>query len=390
MNDQEYSVDTLPHDLALGTLASGVPPCLSLYQPTHRKHPDNQQDPIRFRNLVKTLEASLLQGHSSEETAALLSPFHTLANDHAFWTHTRDGLAVLGDRDGIRVYKLQRPVKELAVVADSFHVKPLLRLLQSADRYQILGINRHAIRLFEGNRYALDEIDPAPQVPRTLTDALGDQLTEPHSTVASYGGGGASPSAMHHGHGGKEEEVDSDTERFFRAVDRAIFTHYSKPSGLPLLLATLPEHRGLFHAVSHNSQLATNGIDIHPDAITLEELRLRAWEVLEPAYLARLDAQASSFEGARATGMGDDDLSTIANAIADGRVATLLVEADRIIPGRVDHATGAVTFADMASPDVDDVLDDLAEQTMKKGGRVVVTPLNRMPTDTGAAATFRF
>ena len=28
------------------------PPCISLYQPTHRRHPDNQQDPIRFRNLV--------------------------------------------------------------------------------------------------------------------------------------------------------------------------------------------------------------------------------------------------------------------------------------------------------------------------------------------------
>lgn len=37
------------------------PPLLSLYQPTHRCHPDNRQDPIRFGNLVKKLEASLLQ-----------------------------------------------------------------------------------------------------------------------------------------------------------------------------------------------------------------------------------------------------------------------------------------------------------------------------------------
>mgnify|MGYP001099305636 CR=1 FL=1 len=25
-----------------------VPPCLSLYQPTHRRYPENQQDQIRF------------------------------------------------------------------------------------------------------------------------------------------------------------------------------------------------------------------------------------------------------------------------------------------------------------------------------------------------------
>ena len=35
-------------------------PCLSIYQPTHRQHPENVQDPIRFRNLVKSLKESLL------------------------------------------------------------------------------------------------------------------------------------------------------------------------------------------------------------------------------------------------------------------------------------------------------------------------------------------
>jgi len=47
---------------SLAELASGhQPPCLSLYQPTHRHGPENQQDPIRFRHLVKELETSLRQ-----------------------------------------------------------------------------------------------------------------------------------------------------------------------------------------------------------------------------------------------------------------------------------------------------------------------------------------
>ena len=36
-------------------------PCISLYQPTHRHHPDSEQDPIRFRNLRRRLELSLKQ-----------------------------------------------------------------------------------------------------------------------------------------------------------------------------------------------------------------------------------------------------------------------------------------------------------------------------------------
>ncbi|MEO7938991.1 MAG: hypothetical protein ABIR55_10230 [Burkholderiaceae bacterium] len=54
-------------------------PCLSLYQPTHRRHPDNRQDPIRFRHLVKTLETSLRQQHATDAVKAQVEPFEALA-----------------------------------------------------------------------------------------------------------------------------------------------------------------------------------------------------------------------------------------------------------------------------------------------------------------------
>ncbi len=49
-------MDFLINDYNAGLFESVEPPCLSLYQPTHRTHPDKQQDPIRFRNLLKELE----------------------------------------------------------------------------------------------------------------------------------------------------------------------------------------------------------------------------------------------------------------------------------------------------------------------------------------------
>ena len=165
-------------------------PCLSLYQPTHRHHPENQQDPIQFRNLVKEAEASLRQKYPDVETRRLLEPFEALAQDDDFWNHTLDGLAVLGAPDLFRVFTLPRPVTGLVVVAESFHTKPLRRFLQSVDRYQVLGLSLSKIRLFEGNRHALDDIELAPGVPRTITKALGGELTEPHQKVSSHGGVG--------------------------------------------------------------------------------------------------------------------------------------------------------------------------------------------------------
>ena len=166
-------MDSMVNHYPASLLYAPEPPCLSLYQPTHRHHPENQQDPIRFRNLVKEMGESLKRKYETRSVQSLLDPFQALAGDRHFWNHTLDGLAVLGAPGVFRVYRLQRPVPELVVVADSFHTKPLMRILQSADRYQILGLNRREIKLFEGNRDVLDEVELAQGVPRTVTEALG-------------------------------------------------------------------------------------------------------------------------------------------------------------------------------------------------------------------------
>lgn len=371
-------------------LAGAQPPCVSLYQPTHRHHPGNQEDPIRFRNLIKELDQSLQIQYSTEEIRQLLEPFEALSSDHDFWNHTTDGLAVFGAPGFFKVFGLQRTTPELAVVADSFHTKPLMRFLQSADRFQVLALNLHEIKLFEGNRDALDEIDLAPGVPRTLTEALGEELTEPHQTVASYGGIGGGSVAMRHGHGDKKDETDIDTERFFRRVDRAILESHSQPSGLPLILAALPEHQGHFRKLSQNSFLLGEGIKIHPDSLPMTEFRKRAWPIFQPQYQARLAALADDFAVAKSKGLGQEDVKQVAEAAAAGRIATLLIEADRQISGRINSATGEVEYKDLSHPDVDDLLDDLGELVSKNGGRVLVVPADQMATTTGAAAICRF
>jgi hypothetical protein len=382
-------MDSLTNDYAAGLLNAHEPPCLSLYQPTHRHRPDNAQDPIRFRNLIKSLDESLRQKLTSREVQPLLKPFLDLAENREFWMYTLDGLAVLGAADFFRVYRLQRPVVELAVVAESFHMKPLFRILQSADRYQVLGLDRQKIKLFEGNRDALDEIDLAPGVPPTITEALGEELTEPHMTVASYGMGAGGP-AMHHSHGSKKDELDKDAERFFRAADRAVLQHHSKPSGLPLILAALTEYHSLFRQVSQNPFLLPEGIETDPSALSIDTLRERAWRVLEPRYLARLADLVEEFGAAKPKGLGAEEPALVAEAAVAGRIGTLLIEADRHIPGRIDYVSGRIEAGDPAHPEVDDVLDDLGELVIKKGGQIVIVPIERMPTRTGIAAIYRF
>jgi hypothetical protein len=357
-------------------------PCLSLYQPTHRRHPENAQDPIRYKNLLKVLEESLLGQHSTKNANALLDPFRKLATDRDFWNHTCAGLAVLGTAGLFRVFKLQRPVPELAVVADSFHIKPLLRILQSADRYQVLSVNRREIKLFEGNRDNLNEVDLDPRIPRTITEALGEELTEPHHSVGSFG--------MRHGHGSRADEIDVDEQRFFRVVDRAILEYDSRASGMPLILAALRQYHTPFRQVSHNPLLMPNGIEVDANSLTIDQLRQRAWAIVEPEFRSRLAKLTGEIEEAKAKGLGSDDLAVVAQAAVQSRVGSLLVEAERRIPGHVDSTTGRITFGNAEDVQVDDLLDDVAELVLRKGGSVVVVPAADMPSETGVAAAFRF
>jgi hypothetical protein len=372
-------------------LAMEGAPCLSLYMPTNRHHPDNQQDPIRFKNLLKELEQSLLQKYSSEETKSLLTPLKKLIDNPEFWNHNLDGLAVFSAPNLMEIVKLPISAEALAIVADSFHTKPLRKYLQSTDRYHLLGLSRHKFTLFEGNRHSLNEIDLSDDIPKTIEEALGEESTDEHITVASYGGSAGESNAMHHGHGGKKDQVDLDAERFFRIVAKAVEENYSKPQGLPLILAALPEHHHLFQKVNNNGSLLPDGVQVNPSSVSREKLVELAWKVMEPAYLANLKNQSEQFIQAKASGNGTDDYKELAVAAVEGRIATLLVEADRIIAVRITNlVTGNTQKKDMDNPRVDDLLDDMGELVIKMGGKVVVMPPDKMPTDTGLAGIYRY
>lgn len=378
-------------DIVRELLTNPEPPCISLYQPTHRSFPEKQQNPIRYKNLIRTLHASLRQKYAEREAARLMAKLDALTTDEVFWLRRTDGLAILASPSRFEIFDLQRSVPELALVADSFHVKPLLRIVQSADRYHVLAINRKHVRLYEGNRDVLREIELA-NVPSTITDALGEELTEPQQGFHAVGPYHAARgnAGIHHGRGQKKDDVDLDMERFFRVVDRGVLEHYSRPTGLPLILAGLPQNVAGFRSVTRNPQLQEIAIEVDADSLTPDELRAHAWRRIEPLYVQRLAELADSFKASRSRGLGADDPAKIAEAALTGRIGTLLIDAERIVPGKIDAATGKLLARAMSDPEADDVLDELAETVVRMKGEAIVVPTQRMPSDTGVAAIYRF
>lgn len=362
--------------------------CISIYMPTNRYRPENQQDPIRFKNLLQQTEKELTTKYSKKEVDEMIAPLTALAGERPFWAHAGDGIALFAKEGVCIVYRLQRPVKELAVVAGSFHIKPLIRVFQSADRYHLLGVNRQHFKLFEGNRYGIEEVEIPEELAKNKDEAIGDQVTDTYLGTGNTGG--AAGTAMMHGHGSKKDEIAIDIERYFRYVDRTIAEHYSKPTGLPLYLVTLTEYHTPFKELSHNPHLQGAGVKSDYEALSLEQLRDQAWEIIEPNYLEKTKKLVESFENARAGGLGSDILQDIAFAAAEDRIERLILEDGKQYPGKINLDSGKIETENVAITEVDDVMDDLAEIVFKTGGEVVVLPKERMPAETGAAAIFRW
>jgi hypothetical protein len=369
------------------------PPCISLYQPTHRSLPEKQQNPIRYKNLLRRIRAAVAERYATRDAEHILERFEALGRDEGFWLRRGHAFAILASPDRFEVFDLKRSVPERVIVADSFHLKPLLRIVQSADRYHLLALNRKEVKLYEGDRDDLAQVD-LNGVPSTITEALGEEVTEPYQGFHGVGPYHASRGSVgiHHGRGQKKDDVDLDMQRFFRIVDRAILEQYSRPAELPLLLAGLPQNVAAFRAVTHNPFVLDTAIELDPDSLSLDELRAEAWRKIEPRYLERLAEITDTFNTSLSRGLGADDPAAIAAAAVAGRVRTLLIDAERLVPGRIDPATGKVVYYAPIGPGTgtDDVLDDLAETVVRMKGEAIVVPPQRMPCTTGVAAIYRF
>jgi hypothetical protein len=265
---------------------------------------------------------------------------------------------------------VRQPLPELVVVSESFHLKPLIRLLQFDERFQILALTRNEVKLYECTRNTIEPV-PLTGMSTTMTEALGTEVTQEFSR-----GTRATSGFVHGGEGDRKSGREVDRDRFFTIVDREIRQRFSNRAQLPLLLAALPEHQSHFREISRNPHLLEAPVAVNPDALSLQELREAAWKAIEPYFDQRLERVKERYGQAQAHHRGSDDIDEVTRALEQGRIGTLLVEAERHVPSN--------------GPASEDRLDDLLEGVLRTGGEVIVLPANRMPTRTGLAAIYRF
>lgn len=233
--------------------------CVSLYMPTHRSLPEAKQDPIRFKNLLRSAAGELeAKGLRSSEIEEFLKPAQTLLGEPLFWRYQSDGLAAFLSTNEFRNYRLPISFQELAIVGEHFHTKPLLPLL-SEDRFLVLALSKNAVRLIEGTRYGASELE-LENVPGSLTEVLGkyefEEQLQFHTRAPQAGNGRA---AVIHGHGSGTDDLKPRISEYFRRIDEGLPAMF-KNEQTPLVLAGVESLFPLYREVNTYGNLFEEGI----------------------------------------------------------------------------------------------------------------------------------
>jgi hypothetical protein len=367
-------------------LSPRTEPCISLYLPLPRHGPDLANAPVRFRALLRQAEGLLRERYDGRRMKELLAPLAGLADAPDVFAPGPEGLAAFRADGLFEVYRLWPEPPERAVVADSFHVKPLLKCLQDRHRAFVLSLGSRYVALFEGSERGL--------VPCFVPGL--DVRVEVVAGPAGIGRGGSprgGPRSAASGSGKAPAEGDGSRReeqlRFFRAVQAALGGVLDDRA--PLVVAGAGPLLPLFREVSSHTGLKAEYVEGAVDDLGTEQLHARTLPAARKALDARDQALVTEFRGQLDRGLAADILTRVAEAAVVGRVRRLLVADGRPLFGRVDRVTGEVTLhAGQTGPQDDDVLDDLAEIVLARGGEVVVLDPPKMPDEAAAVATFRW
>lgn len=357
-------------------------PRVSIFLPTSRGKHSMGANRISMKNQLKQAEAELRElDLRPTQIEAILGPARQLLDEPLFWAGASDGLAVFASMAGTRLFRLPLPLPELVVVGNRFVIWPLLPLLTSSGHYFVLTLSHFDAHLFQASRFGIDEV-PLESV------KLAEQPAVPSSRRPQAAFVGSGTGRLHSGVGGAvlPDRKTLTLERF-RRIDQAL-RHALGGERAPLVVASVSYLHGLYQRVNNYPYLLATGVGGSPRDLTLEDLRQRSWEVVEPVLRQPEALAANQYLRLRGTGLTSTRPAEVYAAAIEGRVETLFVSSDVRGWRPADGSSAVVRLADAMT---DGELVDLAAlATLHNSGTVLAVPEERMPEHSLVAAVLRF
>lgn len=360
-------------------------PCVSLYLPTHRIG-DIEQDPIRLKNMLREAIDRLSEyGLNSNEITNMLAPIDKLLTDSLFWQHQSNGLSIFVSPNYFTYFRMPYTFHELVVVADRFHIKPLITWFAENETFYILAVSQNQVRLLQCTKYSSQDITP-DNLPAGIKDAL--KYDDPEKQL-QYHTTGVDGSAIYHGHGVTKDYDKDAILRYFRIINQSLQSVLKKEHN-PLILAAVDYLHPIYKEVNTYKGLLDGGISGNPEEESDETLREHGWNIIEPYHKQQLRETINEFNESTGKGLATNDLEQAVLAAYDKRVSKLLVALNNPQWGHFDVKNRRVFLWSEQKTTAEDLLDIAAVFTLNNSGKVYTLEKEKMPANTIIAAILRY
>lgn len=328
-------------------------PALSLRVRTHRRMPEAQQDPTRLKNLIRHAEKVMLEREISSAVVhdyiSRLDLFHRQLD----WRYLDEGLCVFVAAGRLAWVMLPEPVEETVVVGETFLTRDLVRVASRTPRYHLLVLSEQTTRWFQGWGRRLSE--------ETGHGFPMDNHEDSHDPPEGFNKG-VDPKSY----------ANERSKVFMRRVAETARAHINNEQA-PLFVAGVDRLQALYRETAGEDAISgslSGNFDEHSPHDLAEALspEVERWQQ------ARRHTVLERFQEVKGTRNGVAGLREVGEAAAMARVDTLLVESPFSVSGTYDRETGRViTVANGGESDMapDDVVDEIVETVMERGGNVV-------------------
>lgn len=367
-------------------------PSVSLFMPTAswQTLQAAAEDKTRFRNVTAAAEELLMaRGVRSTTARDILAPLREQSENERFWRESQRGLAAFLGPSRSRIFSLPEAPRERVIAGDRFYLKPLLRYLGTRGQFYILAVSENSAKFLSGDCYRLEDLQ-VPGLPASLDEALNlDASREAVSVMTTGGRGLGQRSAVFHGQGAERSHRKGDLEAYFRQIHHALSSLLNGKS-IPLIFAGVSYLYPLYRAVNKYPYLLGECVAGNTDLYSKNELRQRAWTLVEPFYARSREMAAARFRQFHGTGRASDNVNELVWAARDGLIESLLVSIDGEQWGRIDDEGRTVEPAEANQPRAEELLDYIAVHTFRNRGMVYVVNPSQVPGGALAAAVYRY
>lgn len=358
--------------------------CLTITMNTHRMNNEAEQDPVRFKNLLKSAREKLQSKNVDElQINQLLQSLEDLKNQPRFWQDQQDGLLFFVSEDLFQYVKLPFDVKSDVYLNDHFYILPLLRLNQQDQEYFVLTLSKNSVRLLRAGRSKIEEVE-LENLPGSY-----DEFTEldVFETSLSKGNSGANGSAGFHGKGDAADSKQRLGELFIKQVE-SVVTEYMRKQNAPLLLAGVSDITSHYlkfnhyHTVWEKDTLLGN-----PDYMSKEEIHRKSMIVSKKKIMNEIYDIADESTNLINTGRFIYDLGELVNAAKYGQVDTLFVQIGGFEFGTFDDENDQVQKSEEAETEMYNLA---ATKCLQNSGTVYLLDQDHMPQKTEISAVLRY